>query len=200
MSFYPEEYDSWYERHRDEYELEIEALKRFTSSYENPMLEIGVGTGRFAHALGIEYGIDPDEKMLEFAKKRGIKVKRARGEEIPFPDGFFNMVLISTTLSFLSEPIKVIQEAHRVLREGGGLIIGFIPRDSKYGRKYEEMKKSGDPRFKNAHFYTLEEVKSLIDGLFEIRGLSSTLIEGEKGVKEFAAQNASFVVIHAVKI
>ncbi len=200
MSFDPEEYDSWYERHRDEYHLEIEALKRFTSSYENPMLEIGVGTGRFAHALGIEYGIDPDEKMLKFAKKRGIKVKRVRGEEIPFPDGFFNMVLISTTLPFLSDPRKVMQEAHRVLRDEGGLVVGFIPRDSKYGRKYEEMKKSGDMRFENAHFYTLEEVKALIDGLFEIRGLSSTLIEGKKGVKEFPVENASFVVIHAVKI
>ncbi len=201
MSFDPEEYDSWYERHKDIYEMEVKAIERFSSRYENPMLEIGVGTGRFAQALGIEYGIDPDEKMLEFAKRRGIKAKKGVGEELPFSSEFFNMVLISTSLSFFKDVRKVLEEAHRVLKKNGGLVIGFIPRNSYYGKKYMEMRKNGDKRFENTYFYTFEEVEELLSGLFEIKDSVSTLIPGEFGkIINSVVEDASFIVIHSTKL
>jgi ubiquinone/menaquinone biosynthesis C-methylase UbiE len=46
-------------------------------------LEIGVGTGRFAKILGMEYGIDPSERMLSIAKERGIKTFVGRGRIYP---------------------------------------------------------------------------------------------------------------------
>ena len=46
-------------------------------------LEIGVVTGRFAKILGMEYGIDPSERMLSIAKERGIKTSVGRGEDLP---------------------------------------------------------------------------------------------------------------------
>jgi len=55
------------------YLSELKALKKVILEKKKG-LEIGVGTGRFASPLGIEYGIDPSEKMLEIAKKRGVKV------------------------------------------------------------------------------------------------------------------------------
>ncbi len=200
--FNAEEYDSWYDRHRDIYAAEIEAIKSFADKYKNPRLEIGVGTGRFAQPLRIDYGIDPDENMLRFARMRGIKAVKGVGEELPFPDGFFNMVLIATTLPFFTNARKVIEEAHRVLRDDGGLIIAFIPKNSHYGRKYTEMGKKGDRRFCNVHFYTLDEVIALIKGLFKIDEMRSTLIgeDVKLDVAEGYIDESSFVVLHCRKI
>jgi len=200
--FNPQEYDSWYDRHADIYRAEVEALKPLIQKYPSPKLEVGVGTGRFAYALGIEYGIDPDENMLEYAKKRGIKVKKGIGEDLPFRAHSFYAVLISTTLPFFRDPKKVVIEVYRVLKENGGLIIGFIPRDSYYGRKYTEMGKKGDERFQDAYFYTLEEVEELLEDLFYIVRIRSTLLGNEikLDVIDGYRDDASFVAVEGVKI
>jgi len=70
---YSEEYDRWYERNKFAYLSEIEALKKVVPK-KGKGLEIGVGTGRFAHALGVSVGIDPSENMLQIARKRKIKI------------------------------------------------------------------------------------------------------------------------------
>ncbi len=200
--FNPQEYDSWYDRHRDIYMAEVEALKPLVDKYPHPRLEIGVGTGRFASVLGIEYGIDPDENMLKYAEKRGIKVKMGMGEELPFRAKSFYLVLIATTLPFFRDARRVMEEAYRVLKDDGGLVIGLIPRNSYYGEKYLKMGKEGDIRFRNAHFYTLEEVEKLLEDLFYIVRIRSTLIGNEikRDVVEGYIEGASFVALEGVKI
>ena len=197
-----QEYDSWYDRHRDIYEAELKAIKPFVDKYGPPRLEIGVGTGRFSQPLNIDYGIDPDEDMLRIASSRGIKTVKGVGEDLPFPDEFFEMVLIATTLPFFGDAKKVIRECWRVLKKDGGLIIAFIPQASYFGRKYRRMGEEGDERFRNTHFYTFEEVKELLKGLFEIVGVRSTLL-GEKislEVVDGHRDDASFVVVESRKI
>ena len=198
--FNSEEYDSWYERHAEWYHAELNSLK-FILKIPNPKIEIGVGTGRFASKLDIEYGLEPDENMMKYAEKRGIKVVRGYGEDIPFGDEFFNLVLISTSLPFFKDAKKVIRESHRILKKDGILVIAFIPRDSYFGRKYTEMGKRGDKRFKDAKFYTFEEVEKLISPLFKIEQVKSTLI-GENldlNVKDGYIPDSSFVVVGARK-
>ncbi len=196
------EYDSWYDRHRDIYEAELKAIKPFVDKYGHPRLEIGVGTGRFSQPLNIDYGIDPDEDMLHFASIRRIKVVKGIGEELPFPTEFFGMVLIATTLPFFQDAKKVIKESWRVLKKDGGLIIAFIPRESYFGEKYRKMGEEGDERFKNAHFYTFDEVKELLNGQFEMIGIRSTLL-GENislDVADEYRDDASFIVVESRKI
>ncbi len=196
------EYDSWYDRHRDIFEAELEALRPMVEKYPNPRLEIGVGTGRFAQAFNISHGIDPDENMLRFASRRGINVTKGYGEELPYEDSSFNMVLISTTLPFLRNPRKVVEEAHRVLVENGGLVIGFIPRDSHFGRKYRKMGAEGDQRFRDLHFFTMEEVEDLLLDLFFIVRVRSTLIGDEVSLEVLNGfhPNASFVALEGMRI
>ena len=64
---YTKEYDSWYDKNKYAYLSEIEAIRKVLPK-KGIGLEIGVGTGRFAAPLGIKYGIDPSEKMLEIAR------------------------------------------------------------------------------------------------------------------------------------
>ena len=55
-------------------------------------LDVGVGTGRFAHALGIPVGVDPSPNMLALAAARGIVTHEARAEALPFAPESFDSV------------------------------------------------------------------------------------------------------------
>ena len=188
----PVDYDAWYDRHPDIYRAELEALAFFTRDYRNPMLEVGVGTGRFAAPLGVKYGIDPHGGMLSLAAGRGVEVVRGVGEMLPFKDAVFNMVLMVATLSFVDNPGLVLREVRRVLVPGGGLVLAFIPRDSCFGRRYSE-------KFKGARFHSFGEVLSLLERTsFEVRGVKSTVVDGNvEAVFDGYVVGASFVVVCA---
>lgn len=158
---YSKEYDQWYERNKFTYLSEIEALKKVTPK-KGKGLEIGVGTGRFAQALGISAGLDPSEKMLKVARKRGIKTVLGRGENLPFKAGEFNFVLIVITLVFVAKPSLVIAEAKRVLKAKGKIIIGIVDKNSPLGRTYQEKKQAGHRFYKEANFYSAKEAIELL--------------------------------------
>ncbi len=99
-------------------------------------MEIGVGTGRFAEPLGIKTGVEPSKRMREIAQRRGIQVLYGVAEELPFEDFRFDFVLMVTTVCFVDDIGKALLEAHRVLSDGGFLIIGFIDRNSIMGKIY----------------------------------------------------------------
>ncbi len=128
-------YDAWYDKNKFTYLAEARALKKVLPK-KGKGLEIGVGTGRFASALGIEYGADPSKKMLKIAGKRGVKTYMARGERLPFNGKTFDYAAIIVTLSFVKSPEKVLSEAARILKPGGKIIIGMIDRESFLGRHY----------------------------------------------------------------
>jgi len=67
---YAEDYDKWFdtEKGRVLFELEVKTVRLLTKVLEHPFLEIGVGSGRFAKELGIDFGIDPSFRLLELAK------------------------------------------------------------------------------------------------------------------------------------
>ena len=122
-------------------------------------MEIGVGTGRFASALGIGCGIDLSEKMLEIARKRGIDVRVGSGEKLPFEDSVFDYVAIIITICFVENPIKVFTEAKRVLKKRGRIILGIVDRDSFLGRFYQKKRSAF---YKEAKFFGVEELTNLL--------------------------------------
>jgi ubiquinone/menaquinone biosynthesis C-methylase UbiE len=129
---------------------------------KRPSLEIGVGTGRFAEALGIEYGVDISGRVLEFAKRRGITVVEGSGERLPFPDESFGSIFIIVTLCFVENPEKVLEEASRVLTRDGRLILGLILKESPWARFYMMKGEAGNVFYKNATFYSFNELKVMI--------------------------------------
>lgn len=155
------EYDSWYDRNQFVYLSELEAVRGVIPSIGTG-IEIGVGTGRFAGPLGIEYGIDPSENMLNLAAKRGISIQMAFGESIPFEDKTFHYAAIIVTLCFVKNPFKVLQETHRVLKDSGRIIVGIVPRDSFLGMQYQQ-KKTGF--YKNAQLFSVKEITGLLSSV-----------------------------------
>lgn len=98
-----QEYDEWFVRHEFAYQSELAAIKTFLPK-EGQGLEIGVGTGRFAAPLGIKVGVEPAKAIADLARKRGIKVYEAYGEELPFKNESFDFILMVTVLCFLKDP------------------------------------------------------------------------------------------------
>jgi ubiquinone/menaquinone biosynthesis C-methylase UbiE len=173
-------YDAWYdsEEARPLYESELECLRPMVEGSPSPILEIGVGTGRFAMHFPGATGIDPSLNCLRIAEKRGVKTVHGYGEDLPFGDETFGCVLIIVTLCFVERPLEVLREAKRVLRKEGSIIIGLVPKDSPWGNFYEEKKKAGHPFYRNARFYTLKDIEGMLHttGL-RISEIRSTLLQ-----------------------
>jgi len=95
-------YDAWFEGGgKLIFSIEVQAFQEILPSLPKPWLEIGVGSGRFAQALGIETGVDPSIKLLEMARQRGITALLGRGEQKLFDEESFGTVLLIVTLCFL---------------------------------------------------------------------------------------------------
>src|SRR4030042_934182 len=158
------EYDAWYDTEAGKAisAMEVECLKPLLHGYGRPYLEVGVGSGRFAQALGIEYGVEPAPALVRMAKARGVKVTEATGEELPFPDEMFGGILMAFTLCFLDKPQKALEEAWRVIEPEGGLVLGLILRDSPWAEFYADKGREGHPIYSKARFLSKEEIENLL--------------------------------------
>jgi ubiquinone/menaquinone biosynthesis C-methylase UbiE len=200
-----DKYDSWYDgKGKAAFEIELAALRPLLPDLPKPWLEVGVGSGRFAQALGIPLGIDPSTELLAKARQRGIEVLWGEGEEIVFKPASFGTVFLLTTWEFLSDPAKVLAECQRVLKPGGRLVNAYLDRDGKWGASYVTKAKSGHPLFKHAHFDTFGDVRRLTEAAgFEITKVVSTLFQGPAAIPEPESprdgfvKGASFVVVVA---
>jgi len=101
------------------------------SSGEEVLL-VGVGTGIDFKYLPEDVsvtGIDLSSSMLQIAKKkagrlnRPIELLRSDAEKIPWEDNRFHVVALHLILSVVSNPEKCFQEAVRVIRPGGRIIV-----------------------------------------------------------------------------
>jgi ubiquinone/menaquinone biosynthesis C-methylase UbiE len=135
---------------------EIDAVRHFIPAGKKG-IEIGIGTGRFALPLGIKEGVEPSAAMREFATRQGLTVHEGVAEKLPLPDQSFDFALMVTTICFVNDIVKSFQEAHRILKPGGSLIIGLVDRDSPLGKIYEAMKEQ-NKFYRIATFYSTAEV------------------------------------------
>ncbi|WKZ76218.1 MAG: methyltransferase domain-containing protein [Vicingaceae bacterium] len=196
------EYDQWFEKHSSLYHSEILAIQQAIPQNKKG-IEIGVGTGRFAKPLNIEFGVEPSENMAKVAEQRGITVYRAFAENLPIDSSSFDFALMVTTVCFLSDIPKAFSEIHRILKPQGEIILAIIDKNSELGRKYEK-EKSTNKFYKDAHFHSTEELTTLLQqsGFQNIQYLQTltSLKENEIEKPEKGYGKGSFVVIKANKV
>jgi SAM-dependent methyltransferase len=196
-----ERYEQWFETHRAAYVSELLALRPFVPLVGRG-IEIGVGTGRFAGPLGVSVGLDPSDAMLARAAARGIETVKGTAEALPFPDRTFDRALVVTTICFVDSPEKVLAEAHRVLRPGGKLVIGFVDRASGLGQSYLEHQANSD-FYREALFFSAAEVGELLHaGGFVARAWGQTLFRPLGEISEIepvrpGTGTGAFVVVSA---
>ncbi|HBC0466389.1 TPA: methyltransferase domain-containing protein [Legionella pneumophila] len=153
-------YDSWFDTHSAVFQSELESLKKVVPQ-SGEGLDVGVGSGRFSAALGVNRGIDPSIKLRHLASSRGINVYEGVAESLPFQNEQFDFVLFNTVLCYLDLPLMALLEAKRVLKPNGKLIIGMIDKNSMLGKTYEATKQD-NPFYRHAHFYSVNEVLELL--------------------------------------
>jgi ubiquinone/menaquinone biosynthesis C-methylase UbiE len=109
-----------------------------------------------------------------------------------------------TTICFPDSIEAAFEEAHRVLKPGGPLIIGFVDKDIAVGRLYQQQK-SKSVFYRVANFYCVNEVSSYLRkaGSKEFH-LSQTIFHPLPEIKDIEPSregyvDGSFVVIKAVK-
>jgi SAM-dependent methyltransferase len=199
-------YDAWYERLPGSalFELEVACLRPLVSRLPSPRVEIGVGSGRFATALGIEVGVDVAIAPLRIARERAIAAVLGDAAALPFPDHIFGVVALVITLCFVDDPGAVLKEARRVVLPHGFLVSGAVPLDSEWGRHYQEEGRHGHPFYRSAKFFTLAEYYAMIESAgFIVIDARSTLIQPptdrprKEEVQLGAVQGAGFVALLA---
>jgi SAM-dependent methyltransferase len=147
-------YDHWFDRHPGLFQSELAAIRMLLPTFQNGV-EIGVGTGRFAAALGIRHGLEPLEEYAKIARSRGIGVREGVAEQMPYADASFDLALMVTVDCFLDDVPKAFAEAHRVLTPGGSFVVAFLDKNGAFAKNYEQ---SGKPAYQNAHFHSPEEI------------------------------------------
>ena len=107
---------------------------RFALDYcrDQEILEVacggGMGLGYLAKFAKRVVGGDIDESNLKFAREhyngRGnIELKTLDAQQLPFNDSNFDVVIMYEAIYYLPQPMKFVEEAHRVLRDKGVIII-----------------------------------------------------------------------------
>lgn len=173
-------YDAWYDTPKGRALLatEIACLRPFLSRLRRPYLEVGVGSGRFAIALRIDYGVDASPVALRRARARGIEPVSGVAESLPFSSGSLGAVLIAFTLCFVEGPLAALTEARRVLVPGGGLVPGLLLKGTPWADWYAQRGAEGHPIFGTARFHSKEDVESLLAMAgFQITSYCSTLFQ-----------------------
>jgi len=96
------------------------------------LLEVGYGSGIFLpelarHAYQL-FGADIHERSAEIEAVLGragigAKLVTSPAESLPYPDGWFDVVVAVSTFEFVRDPSVVIAEFARVLQPGGCVVI-----------------------------------------------------------------------------
>ncbi|KPK65066.1 MAG: hypothetical protein AMK73_04075 [Planctomycetes bacterium SM23_32] len=171
-------YDAWFDSERGAalFRAEVQCLERLMPADRSGWVEVGVGSGRFAQALGVREGVDPSLPLLEMARARGIRAVEGVAEELPYGTASQEGLLLVVTLCFLDDHDRAMQECARVLRPDGRLLVGFVPADSAWGQDYMRKGKKGHPFYSAARFYTSLEVLSIAGAVgFRLLNAASTL-------------------------
>ncbi|MCP5367570.1 MAG: metalloregulator ArsR/SmtB family transcription factor [Hyphomicrobiales bacterium] len=124
-----------------EREVERVILSLLPEAGVEALLDIGTGTGRMLEVFGPRAaraeGVDLSRDMLAVARanleKAGLNhcsVRQADLYQLPFERDTFDVAIVHQVLHFLDHPGRAVQEAARILRPGGRVVIAdFAPHD-----------------------------------------------------------------------
>ncbi len=128
----------------------------------------------------------------------------AVAEHLPYKSLQYDFVLMNFCVSYFEDVPEAFKEAHRVLKRGGCLIIGFIDKNSRIGRYYQERKPESI-FYKKANFYMVRKVeKELKNAGFKKLEFLQTLFHDLGKIESIERPlpgygNGSYVLIKAIK-
>ena len=104
------------------------------------LLDVGCGSGfdlRPFAAKGCRvYGIEPDPKAAEEARREGVQVQCCSIEQASFPDGSFDVITMNHALEHVFDPRASLANLRRMLRPDGVLYLLFPTSDGLWFRLF----------------------------------------------------------------
>jgi len=147
--------DKDYSSHLKEISFLGKIYKRYISSlilffcvrkYGDKMLEIGsgIGSGMLGSYPKKVTGLDINNQCVEYCLENGLEAKLINEDgSYPIPSETYNVCILDNVLEHIKNPIRTLEECHRVTKTGGALIIVVPGRkgyaaDSDHKIFYEE--------------------------------------------------------------
>lgn len=135
---------------RDLAALRLERCLEAISGQSGRVLEIGCGAGRHCRALRkyrpdlSVFGCDISETALREARAEGGGVAYDRGDatNLPYPNDYFDAVVLFDVLEHVDDVRKAVSEIYRILRDGG-VFHGFIPCEGNPGTIFSVLGRRG---------------------------------------------------------
>ena len=148
---------------------------------EDRVLEIGCGSGnilRFINSKNI-YGLDISPKMIDFCKKTIPYGNFTQGdaENLPYENDFFDKVIISEVLYYLPDLEKALEEAKRVLKKDGLLLITSLNKKYNFVKTLVNILKIGVHDNVSMSYISLNNLKNNLEKDFKIGEISSVPIK-----------------------
>ncbi|MDH5570138.1 MAG: class I SAM-dependent methyltransferase [Gammaproteobacteria bacterium] len=122
---------TWYEWKASEFEKKLEQVDYSFNKENCNVLEVGSGPIGIVSYLGWgeRVSIDPlgdfykNNKDLVAVRDSNVNYITGKGEEIPYPDKHFSVVIIDNVLDHVDNAEGVLNEIHRVLSDDGVLYM-----------------------------------------------------------------------------
>lgn len=94
------------------------------------ILDVGAASGFFLQVAKEKgwkpYGVEPSCWMAEWGNRRfKVNIKPGVLRAAAFPDNFFDVVTMWDVLEHTPDPLAELKESHRILKDGGIIIINY---------------------------------------------------------------------------
>lgn len=94
------------------------------------VLENGCGVGMYVEKLsphaGVVIGLEYDFERCQTASQRVERIVNAAGEDLPFPENSFDLILSHEVIEHVADDRQAVTEMVRTLKPGGRVVI-FCP-------------------------------------------------------------------------
>jgi SAM-dependent methyltransferase len=161
-------YEEWYRTPLGEYALqaELSGLRALLPG-KGQGAEVGAGTGVFAQYLTTVHRtiscVDPAIEMLKKAQERGLQGVLGTAEAPPLKPASLDFIYLVLVLEFLHEPVKALASLRPLQKPRSPITLVTINKESAWGTAYFTAARQGDPIFRNATFYTLQDAAGFLE-------------------------------------
>ena len=108
------------------------------SKHGGLLLEVGCGNGQTLLNLAARdwkvEDVDFDPVAVQNARGKGLSVHLGDLAEQHYPDEHFEAVIMSHVIEHVHDPLKLLQESHRILKNGGRLVV-VTPNAESWGHR-----------------------------------------------------------------
>ncbi len=121
------------------FEHHLKPLERLTGPPDGrPLLDVGAYTGVFVDIAARHgwdaWGLEPSRWAVKQARARGLQMVPGTLDTVDLPAAHYDVVTMWDVIEHLTDPRGALEQAHRLLRPGGLLVVHTIDIESVFAR------------------------------------------------------------------